>query len=193
MDDGIINQIKIRARLDPEFSRLLYSDPLTALKEYNLTPEQQQKIILPNFSWVIEDKLAGMGRPNSETAFAFLKDLGVSNLITLTQNQLPFNLLEKYNLRADHYPVEVMTAPSLVQITQAVSRIDYLIGEGKKVVVHCAVGVGRTGTILACYLVSQGLSAREAISQLRQMRPGSVETNSQEAVVYRYEQQNLNL
>ena len=55
------------------------------------------------------------------------------------------------------------------------------------VCVHCMAGVGRTGTMLAVYLVkSRGLSAQQAIQEVRRQRPGSIETQSQEEAVFIY-------
>jgi atypical dual specificity phosphatase len=55
------------------------------------------------------------------------------------------------------------------------------------VAVHCGGGLGRTGTLLACYLVSaEGLPADAAIARVRAARPGSVETEDQEQAVRRY-------
>lgn len=57
------------------------------------------------------------------------------------------------------------------------------------VAVHCFHGRGRTGTILACYLVkTRGMAAKDAISYVRRERPWSVETRDQEETVYVYEQ-----
>ena len=48
------------------------------------------------------------------------------------------------------------------------------------------VGVGRTGTVLACYLVHRGATAVDAINRVRELRPGSVQTPEQEAAVLQY-------
>ena len=49
------------------------------------------------------------------------------------------------------------------------------------------MGRGRTGTMLACYLVkTRHITAIEAIAQIRKMRPGSLETQEQEETVGRY-------
>lgn len=57
------------------------------------------------------------------------------------------------------------------------------------VAVHCALGFGRTGTMLACYLVKErGLAAGDAIAEIRRLRPGSIETYEQEKAVFQFYQ-----
>ena len=56
--------------------------------------------------------------------------------------------------------------------------------------VHCELGLGRTGTMLACYLVSQGregYSAGRAILKTRRRRTESIETSEQERAVGNFE------
>jgi len=58
-----------------------------------------------------------------------------------------------------------------------------LTRSGKKVLVHCAAGKGRTGTVLAAYLIlKDGISAEEAIRRVRSLRPGSIEPNQEEGL-----------
>ena len=49
--------------------------------------------------------------------------------------------------------------------------------------VTCAAGIGRTGSVLACYFVSVGYSSQNAIDYIRQLRPGSIQTVEQEQAV----------
>lgn len=156
--------------------------------------------MLRNFTWVIPRRLAGMALPTSaghagwpraggnadlERDLASLKALGVSAVVSLTREPLHGETLARCGLRGLHIPVEDMTAPSPEQIRRAVLYIDEHIGQGG-VVVHCMAGIGRTGTVLAGYLVWQGRTAQDAIEEIRVGRPGSVETFEQESSIHRF-------
>ncbi len=54
---------------------------------------------------------------------------------------------------------------------------------GERVLVHCRGGLGRAGTVAARLLVELGMEPDEAITAVRQTRPGAIQTLEQEAYV----------
>jgi atypical dual specificity phosphatase len=73
-----------------------------------------------------------------------------------------------------------MTAPAPEQFDRALRFIDWQRVRGKRVVVHCKMGQGRTGVILAAYLVRLGITPAQALARVRAVCPGAVENREQE-------------
>jgi len=69
------------------------------------------------------------------------------------------------------------------QLDRCVSVIRRAKEHEMGVAVHCGAGLGRTGVVLAAYFVDGGLSAQNAISRVRRLRPGSIETEEQAEVI----------
>jgi atypical dual specificity phosphatase len=88
-----------------------------------------------------------------------------------------------------HLKVKDYGAPTLDELDSTEDYIHGRIKSGKSVMVHCAAGRGRTGTILASYLLRENpsLTSYQAIKKIRQLRPGSIQSETQEQVVAMYE------
>jgi len=137
--------------------------------------------VVLNFGWIVDGRVGGMARPRAEDA-PWLLERGVTALVSLTERPpAPMEGLEVRDL-----PVPDMESPTLEQLRTAVDYMQDVVARGGTVVAHCGAGMGRTGTILAAFLVGQGLSPDEAIRAVRDRRPGSIETPGQEQVVFRF-------
>ena len=148
------------------------------------------------FYWLIDGALAGCGRPGHrrrgeptdspaaraalDDDLAWLRQQGIDAVLSLTETPLTAGALDRHDLAGLHLPITDMHAPTPDQFRQALAFIDEQRGQGHRVAVHCLVGQGRTGTILAAYLIRSGLDPEAALRQVRAVRPGAVENPVQE-------------
>ncbi len=141
-----------------------------------------------NFSWVIESRLAGCGLPVTQDEFDWLVDQGIRSIVTVREVPLPTRWFDGTDVTYLHLMVEDFGAPSIEELDSAIKFIEDQLRSERHVMVHCAAGKGRTGTVLAAFLVkNEGLSASDAIDKLRTIRPGSVQSVVQEMAVSMYE------
>ena len=144
---------------------------------------------LRRVTWLSDEGLAACSYPRDDRSLRELAQHGVTLLINLHQRPHPGGSLARYGLTEMHLPVPDLTPPTPAQLEQGVAAIESAVSAGQRVAVHCGAGLGRTGTLLACYLVRRGLTPDEAIARIRAVRPGSVETPGQEAAVAQYARQ----
>lgn len=145
---------------------------------------------LKNFSWVIDNKLAGSDVPGnapvpSENAIAsdlqHLRDAGVRCLVSLTAMPKNFaTLCEKFNIIWNAYHIPDYGIPSSTDsFHRMIQNCVHHIREEIPVCVHCHAGVGRTGLVLTCIVgIYLSVSGSEAIAFVRTRRP-AIETEEQ--------------
>jgi atypical dual specificity phosphatase len=142
-----------------------------------------------NFSWLIQGEVAGHAAPASEDDLNYLKQKGVKALVRMVEPHkaaVTGVQIEELGLTDFHEPVPVFTAPNESQIDRMLTFIKQSVVAKRPVGVSCGAGIGRTGTILACYLLARGYLVDQAMAELTDKRGARVETASQMEVIREY-------
>lgn len=143
------------------------------------------------FYWIVENRLAGCSRPGAHgdlvADLESLRRTGIDAVLTLTESPLDPWALDDAGIEALHIPVYDMTAPQPFHFAEALAFIDVQHSRQRAVAVHCLEGQGRTGSILAAWLIRRGATAAEALAEIRGRCPGAVENADQEEALERFE------
>ena len=135
------------------------------------------------FVWIEKGKLAGSGYPASRSQVEWLARAGVRSILSLTEEALPAAWTEGLGITAGHVSMADHQPPSVEAMGEGVSFIQRELAAGRPVLVHCLAGEGRTGCVLAAYLIrTRGVSPEEAIATLRRLKPEFVEWRQEQAV-----------
>ena len=138
------------------------------------------------FSWLIKNKLAGSGIPTSINEVQWVLDQGIKSVVTIREEPLDESWTRDINYL--HVLSNDMGVPEFNDLIDTVDFIHRRITSNEPVLVHCLAGMGRTGVILACYLVKyQNMSADEATQKVREERSGSIQSYPQEEIIFQFE------
>jgi len=137
------------------------------------------------FSWLIKSKLAGSGIPTSINEVQCVIEQGVKSIVTVREEPLDDDWVK--DVKYLHIMSNDMGVPEFVDLVSAVDFIHSRITNNEPVMVHCLAGLGRTGTLLACYLIKhQKMSADDAMQKVREERHGSIQSFSQEEIIFQF-------
>ena len=118
-----------------------------------------------NFSWVLHGALAGAEGPARVRDLLYLKQQGIGAIVRMEARTISG---ERADLTDLYEPVPDFNPPTIEQIQRMVLFIQEQIETRQRpVAVTCHAGIGRTGTLLACYLVHEGNSPDNAVSKIR--------------------------
>lgn len=140
---------------------------------------------LPDSYWVIPGKFRAGEYPGSHNPehtrqrLRALLDLGIRVFIDLTwdgelepyQELLRQEATER-GVEAEHirFPIAELGVPGRATMRAILDSIDHSLAANKGVYVHCWFGLGRTGTVVGCYLVRHGITGPEALERLQYLR-----------------------
>lgn len=143
-----------------------------------------------HFRWILPDRIAGMGRPgmlrDAQLDLHALSQVGMTLLVSLTEAPYPIAELRNFGLAPRHFPIHDMGVPSLGPTASLCGYLERIIEQDGKVAVHCQAGLGRTGLILASFLVWLGDAPERAIETVRSVRLQYIQNKAQLEFVHRF-------
>jgi len=161
------------------------SEPPTPPPELDVVSEPSA------FRWLVPGRLAGMARPgllsSEQSDLEALRMLGIRTLVTLEEQAFDPVVLQRFAIEGEHLPMPDMGVPTILQAVELCQRTYRRVRQGSATAYHCKAGLGRTGTMLAAYLVWQGKSAVRAIEEVRLTNSHSVQSEAQVAFLHELE------
>ena len=131
-----------------------------------------------------EKIIAGSSLPNTPEAIKYIKDQGIKLIISAAHADTVSNLLEKDSIKHLNLEFADLTVPSRVQLKAYFSTLSKAIKLNEPVLIHCRAGCGRTGLLLALFLIYfHDFSNETSIQEVRKIRPCSIELKRQEEFV----------
>lgn len=129
----------------------------------------------------ITDHLATGHAPMSFDELDAIREQGISAIVNLCGEFCDLHQIEESSGFEVYYlPVTDECAPDLAAMEKALDWLDEAIYLKKKVLVHCRLGHGRTGTFIAAYLLRRGFAFKSAEQTMkgRNANPATYEQRS---------------
>ena len=138
-------------------------------------------------------RLAMAARPRGgdwlEDEIANWRRVGIDSVLSLLTSgeEEDFGLQDEaqqvkvHGMKYVSFPIPDRQVPiSESEVSAALEKLDADLSSGKNVLVHCRQGVGRTGLIAACLLITKGSSPESAVKDISLARGVTVPETSEQ-------------
>jgi protein tyrosine phosphatase (PTP) superfamily phosphohydrolase (DUF442 family) len=123
-----------------------------------------------HLTWITSHLAVGHA-PMSYSELDSLKDQGIDAIVNLCGEFSDLHEIEeKAGFEVLFLPVEDENAPAIEAMEAGLAWLDEALYLGKKVLVHCRHGIGRTGTFVSAYLLRRGFTMKQAAKMLKATR-----------------------
>ena len=121
-------------------------------------------------TWVTRNLAVGHA-PMSYAELDSLKTQGIDAIVNLCGEFSDLHEIEREaGFEVFFLPIPDETAPKMEAMEKGLEWLDEAVYLGKKVLVHCHHGIGRTGTFVTAYLLRRGFSLKKAGKMLKGTR-----------------------
>lgn len=122
--------------------------------------------------WITESLALGYA-PMSYDELESIRNQGIDAIINLCGEFCDLHEIEAdQGFEVYYLPTGDDEAPSIPDLEKALDWLDEAIYLGKKVLVHCRHGIGRTGTFVTAYLLRKGFGMKLARKKVEKTRAG---------------------
>lgn len=127
---------------------------------------------------VLPNKLYGMPAPKKED-LQNLSKVGIKSIVCLLEDNSNIQNYNENGFKSLWLPVADDKAPTFEQVKKLVEFIDEQNQNNNPVAIHCQGGKGRTGTLIASYLILKGASFEDAMSKIEANQPNAIKKDFQ--------------